>query len=157
MDPKCKQMITKRQITQNTGNHTQINWFIVRGVLSLHLPAPAVRLQAEPGVEESMSSRHPKVLPVHPEQSQQGQRAGGSGHRLPQTQIRRSGLSAAPFSQNYKVSTVLSLNCMFSDWALVQRLSPDCEDQIRVILQESALDYRLDPQLQMHCSDEVIY
>lgn len=37
----------------------------------------------------------------------------------------------------------------------VQRLSPDCEDQIRVILQESALDYRLDPQLQMHCSDEV--
>ena len=39
--------------------------------------------------------------------------------------------------------------------ASVQRLSPDCEDQIRVILQESALDYRLDPQLQMHCSDEV--
>lgn len=36
-----------------------------------------------------------------------------------------------------------------------QRLSPDCEDQIRVIIQESALDYRLDPQLQMHCSDEV--
>lgn len=37
----------------------------------------------------------------------------------------------------------------------VQRLSPDCEDQIRVILQESALDYRLDPQLQLQCSDEV--
>lgn len=37
----------------------------------------------------------------------------------------------------------------------LQRLSPDCEDQIRVILQESALDYRLDPQLQMHCTDEV--
>lgn len=36
-----------------------------------------------------------------------------------------------------------------------QRLSPDCEDQIRVILQESALDYRLDPQLQVHCTDEV--
>lgn len=36
-----------------------------------------------------------------------------------------------------------------------QRLSSDCEDQIRVILQESALDYRLDPQLQMHCSEEV--
>lgn len=39
----------------------------------------------------------------------------------------------------------------------VQRLSPDCEDQIRVILQESALDYRLDPQLQMQCTDEVGY
>uniref|UniRef100_A0A4W5RC73 Golgi apparatus protein 1 n=1 Tax=Hucho hucho TaxID=62062 RepID=A0A4W5RC73_9TELE len=36
-----------------------------------------------------------------------------------------------------------------------QRLSPDCEDQIRVILQESALDYRLDPQLQLHCTDEI--
>lgn len=40
-------------------------------------------------------------------------------------------------------------------WTRVQRLSPDCEDQIRVILQESALDYRLDPQLQLHCSEEV--
>lgn len=37
----------------------------------------------------------------------------------------------------------------------MQRLSADCEDQIRVILQESALDYRLDPQLQLHCSEEV--
>lgn len=36
-----------------------------------------------------------------------------------------------------------------------QRLSPDCEDQIRVILQESALDYRLDPQLQIQCTHEV--
>lgn len=36
-----------------------------------------------------------------------------------------------------------------------QRLSPDCEDQIRVILQESALDYRLDPQLQIQCAEEV--
>lgn len=36
-----------------------------------------------------------------------------------------------------------------------QRLSSDCEDQIRIIIQESALDYRLDPQLQLHCSDEV--
>lgn len=25
MDPKCKQMITKRQITQNTGTHTHTN------------------------------------------------------------------------------------------------------------------------------------
>lgn len=39
----------------------------------------------------------------------------------------------------------------------VQRLSSDCEDQIRIILQESALDYRLDPQLQMQCSEEVRY
>uniref|UniRef100_A0A672FR76 Golgi apparatus protein 1 n=1 Tax=Salarias fasciatus TaxID=181472 RepID=A0A672FR76_SALFA len=37
----------------------------------------------------------------------------------------------------------------------LQRLSPDCEDQIRVILQESALDYRLDPQLQIHCTQEI--
>uniref|UniRef100_A0A8C2Q2A8 Golgi apparatus protein 1 n=1 Tax=Cyprinus carpio TaxID=7962 RepID=A0A8C2Q2A8_CYPCA len=36
-----------------------------------------------------------------------------------------------------------------------QRLSGDCEDQIRVILQESALDYRLDPQLQVHCRNEI--
>lgn len=36
-----------------------------------------------------------------------------------------------------------------------QRLSSDCEDQIAVILQEAALDYRLDPQLQLHCSKEV--
>lgn len=36
-----------------------------------------------------------------------------------------------------------------------QRLSSDCEDQIRVILQESALDYRLDLQLQIHCTQEV--
>lgn len=38
----------------------------------------------------------------------------------------------------------------------LQRLSSDCEDQIRIILQESALDYRLDPQLRMHCSEEVL-
>uniref|UniRef100_A0A671NUJ3 Golgi apparatus protein 1 n=1 Tax=Sinocyclocheilus anshuiensis TaxID=1608454 RepID=A0A671NUJ3_9TELE len=37
-----------------------------------------------------------------------------------------------------------------------QRLSPDCEGQITVILQESALDYRLDPQLQLQCSDEIL-
>lgn len=36
-----------------------------------------------------------------------------------------------------------------------QRLSPDCEDQIQIILQESALDYRLDPQLQLQCTHEV--
>ncbi|KAJ4935292.1 hypothetical protein JOQ06_016828 [Pogonophryne albipinna] len=36
-----------------------------------------------------------------------------------------------------------------------QRLSPDCEAQIQVILQESALDYRLDPQLQIHCTAEI--
>ncbi|KTF81693.1 hypothetical protein cypCar_00049801, partial [Cyprinus carpio] len=36
-----------------------------------------------------------------------------------------------------------------------QRLSPDCEGQISVILQESALDYRLDPQLQLQCTDEI--
>lgn len=37
----------------------------------------------------------------------------------------------------------------------LQRLSTDCEDQIRIILQEAALDYRLDPQLHMHCTQEV--
>ncbi|KAF3855356.1 hypothetical protein F7725_023411, partial [Dissostichus mawsoni] len=30
-----------------------------------------------------------------------------------------------------------------------------CEAQIQVILQESALDYRLDPQLQIHCTAEI--
>lgn len=38
---------------------------------------------------------------------------------------------------------------------MFQRLSPDCEDQIQIILQESALDYRLDPQLQLQCTHEV--
>ncbi|GAA6092625.1 Golgi apparatus protein 1b, partial [Tachysurus ichikawai] len=44
----------------------------------------------------------------------------------------------------------LNLECVFH-----QRLSSDCEDQISVILQESALDYRLDPQLQLHCRKEI--
>lgn len=48
-----------------------------------------------------------------------------------------------------------SLTSLFLIFFLQQRLSPDCEDQIRVIIEESALDYRLDPQLQMHCSEEV--
>lgn len=38
---------------------------------------------------------------------------------------------------------------------MFQRLSSDCEDQIQIILQESALDYRLDPQLQLQCTHEV--
>ncbi|KAG8143857.1 hypothetical protein E2320_001004 [Naja naja] len=42
-----------------------------------------------------------------------------------------------------------------TDYRLNPRLSSDCEDQIRVIIEESALDYRLDPQLQLHCSEEI--
>lgn len=47
---------------------------------------------------------------------------------------------------------ICGIKVYFCVW---QRLSPDCEDQIRVILQESALDYRLDPQLQIQCAEEV--
>lgn len=96
MDPKCKQMITKRQITQNTGEGAAAG----RGGPPESNPtdpllSPVSRLQAQPGTEESVSSRHPKVLPEHPEQGERGQRAGGPGDRLPQTQIRRPGQSAS--------------------------------------------------------------
>uniref|UniRef100_H2ZRP2 Golgi apparatus protein 1 n=1 Tax=Latimeria chalumnae TaxID=7897 RepID=H2ZRP2_LATCH len=51
--------------------------------------------------------------------------------------------------------SVLSLFCVCFTFCLLQRLSSACEDQIRVIIQESALDYRLDSQFQLHCSDEI--
>ncbi|XP_077953555.1 Golgi apparatus protein 1-like [Gasterosteus aculeatus] len=54
-----------------------------------HPDHPEHGLQAEPGAEEGLQSRHPQVLPAHPEQGHGGQRAGGAGHRLPQAEIRR--------------------------------------------------------------------
>lgn len=51
MDPKCKQMITKRQITQNTGIRSQKEaWSCWHSGLSLCLR----RLPAQPGAEEGL-------------------------------------------------------------------------------------------------------
>ncbi|XP_061532924.1 Golgi apparatus protein 1 isoform X3 [Phycodurus eques] len=68
MDPKCKQTITKRQITQNTG--------------------AAAKLQAEPDPAEGVQSRHSQVLPGRSQLCAGRRRAGGSRHQLPQAQVR---------------------------------------------------------------------
>uniref|UniRef100_A0A3Q2QJ59 Golgi apparatus protein 1 n=1 Tax=Fundulus heteroclitus TaxID=8078 RepID=A0A3Q2QJ59_FUNHE len=101
MDPKCKQMITKRQITQNTD------------------------YRLNPVLRKACRADIPKFC--------------------------QSILNKANEDSELEGQIIACLKLKYAD----QRLSPDCEDQIRVILQESALDYRLDPQLQMHCSDEV--
>ncbi|CAL8380231.1 unnamed protein product [Arctogadus glacialis] len=101
MDPKCKQMITKRQITQNTD------------------------YRLNPVLRKACRADIPKFCqPV---------------------------LNKASDDTELEGRVISCLKLKYAD----QRLSPDCEDQIRVILQESALDYRLDPQLQMHCTDEI--
>ncbi|CDQ72702.1 unnamed protein product [Oncorhynchus mykiss] len=101
MDPKCKQMITKRQITQNTD------------------------YRLNPVLRKSCKADIPKFC--------------------------QSILNKATGDSELEGQVVSCLKLKYAD----QRLSPDCEDQIRVILQESALDYRLDPQLQLHCTDEI--
>ncbi|XP_026167107.1 Golgi apparatus protein 1 isoform X4 [Mastacembelus armatus] len=101
MDPKCKQMITKRQITQNTD------------------------YRLNPVLRKACKADIPKFC--------------------------QSILSKATADTELEGQVISCLKLKYAD----QRLSPDCEDQIRVILQESALDYRLDPQLQIHCTQEI--
>uniref|UniRef100_A0A3P9JN31 Golgi apparatus protein 1 n=1 Tax=Oryzias latipes TaxID=8090 RepID=A0A3P9JN31_ORYLA len=101
MDPKCKQMITKRQITQNTDYRLN----------------PVLRKACKADIPKFCSSV----------------------------------LNKATADTELEGQVISCLKLKYAD----QRLSSDCEDQIRVILQESALDYRLDPQLQIHCSREI--
>uniref|UniRef100_A0AAQ5ZZ56 Golgi apparatus protein 1 n=1 Tax=Amphiprion ocellaris TaxID=80972 RepID=A0AAQ5ZZ56_AMPOC len=101
MDPKCKQMITKRQITQNTD------------------------FRLNPVLRKACKADIPKFC--------------------------QSILNKATADSELEGQVISCLKLKYAD----QRLSPDCEDQIRVILQESALDYRLDPQLQIHCTQEI--
>uniref|UniRef100_A0A1A8GJW1 Golgi apparatus protein 1 n=1 Tax=Nothobranchius korthausae TaxID=1143690 RepID=A0A1A8GJW1_9TELE len=101
MDPKCKQMITKRQITQSTD------------------------YRLNPVLKKACKADIPKFC--------------------------QSILNKASTDNELEGQVISCLKLKYAD----QRLSPDCEDQIRVILQESALDYRLDPQLQMHCTEEI--
>ncbi|XP_067105723.1 Golgi apparatus protein 1b isoform X1 [Osmerus mordax] len=101
MDPKCKQMITKRQITQNTD------------------------YRLNPVLRKACKADIPKFC--------------------------QGILNKASDDSELEGQVISCLKLKYAD----QRLSSDCEDQIRVILQESALDYRLDPQLQMHCTEEI--
>uniref|UniRef100_A0A671RUE9 Golgi apparatus protein 1 n=1 Tax=Sinocyclocheilus anshuiensis TaxID=1608454 RepID=A0A671RUE9_9TELE len=101
MDPKCKQMITKRQITQNTD------------------------YRLNPVLRKACKADIPKFC--------------------------QGILSNAKDDNELEGQVISCLKLKYAD----QRLSPDCEGQISVILQESALDYRLDPQLQLQCNDEI--
>ncbi|KAF4091873.1 hypothetical protein AMELA_G00041450 [Ameiurus melas] len=101
MDPKCKQMITKRQITQSTD------------------------YRLNPVLRKACKADIPKFC--------------------------QNILNKATDDGELEGQVISCLKLKYAD----QRLSSDCEDQIRVILQESALDYRLDPQLQLHCSKEI--
>ncbi|XP_072374591.1 Golgi apparatus protein 1-like isoform X3 [Scyliorhinus torazame] len=106
MDPKCKQMITKRQITQNTD------------------------YRLNPVLRKACKADIPKFC--------------------------QSVLNNVKDGKELEGLVVSCLKLKYADQVLTgQRLSPDCEDQIRVIIQESALDYRLDPQLQIHCTKEI--
>uniref|UniRef100_A0A7N6BER9 Golgi apparatus protein 1 n=1 Tax=Anabas testudineus TaxID=64144 RepID=A0A7N6BER9_ANATE len=101
MDPKCKQMITKRQITQNTD------------------------YRLNPVLRKACKADIPKFC--------------------------QSILNKATAETELEGQVIACLKLKYAD----QRLSSDCEDQIQIILQESALDYRLDPQLQLHCTQEI--
>ncbi|KAI3377325.1 hypothetical protein L3Q82_008534, partial [Scortum barcoo] len=117
MDPKCKQMITKRQITQNTD------------------------YRLNPVLRKACRADIPKFCqPILNKASEDSELEG---------QV------VACLKLKYADQVGPRWHCLLETDEILKRLSPDCEDQIRVILQESALDYRLDPQLQMHCSDEI--
>uniref|UniRef100_A0A673JQW0 Golgi apparatus protein 1 n=1 Tax=Sinocyclocheilus rhinocerous TaxID=307959 RepID=A0A673JQW0_9TELE len=102
MDPKCKQMITKRQITQNTD------------------------YRLNPVLRKACKADIPKFC--------------------------QNVLNNAKDDNELEGQVISCLKLKYAD----QRLSPDCESQITVILQESALDYRLDPQLQLQCTEEIL-
>ncbi|XP_060779241.1 Golgi apparatus protein 1b isoform X2 [Neoarius graeffei] len=102
MDPKCKQMITKRQITQSTD------------------------YRLNPVLRKACKADIPKFC--------------------------QNVLNKATDYNELEGQVISCLKLKYAD----QRLSSDCEDQIAVILQEAALDYRLDPQLQLHCSKEIM-
>ncbi|XP_026059117.1 Golgi apparatus protein 1-like isoform X2 [Carassius auratus] len=102
MDPKCKQMITKRQITQNTD------------------------YRLNPVLRKACKADIPKFC--------------------------QNILNNAKDDNELEGQVISCLKLKYAD----QRLSPDCEGQISVILQESALDYRLNPQLQLQCTDEMV-
>ncbi|CAN0329147.1 Golgi apparatus protein 1 [Lampetra fluviatilis] len=101
MDPKCKQMITKRQIVQYSD------------------------YRLNPILKKSCKGDIPKFCKAVLEQEKNDEELEG------------------------KVISCLKLKYG------KQRMSMDCEDQIRLAIQESAMDYRLDPQLQMHCGDDI--
>ncbi|XP_077451886.1 Golgi apparatus protein 1 [Stigmatopora argus] len=101
MDPKCKQLITKRQMAQNTD------------------------YRLNPVLRKACKADIPKFC--------------------------QGVLNSATADGELEGRVIACLKLKYAD----QRLSSDCEDQIRVILQESALDYRLDPQLQLHCTSEI--
>ncbi|XP_048402447.1 Golgi apparatus protein 1 isoform X1 [Stegostoma tigrinum] len=106
MDPKCKQMITKRQITQNTD------------------------YRLNPVLRKACKADIPKFC--------------------------QSVLNNVKDGKELEGQVISCLKLKYADQVLTgQRLSSDCEDQIRIIIQESALDYRLDPQLQIHCTKEI--
>ncbi|XP_075884869.1 Golgi apparatus protein 1-like isoform X2 [Nelusetta ayraudi] len=101
MDPKCKLMITRRQITQNSD------------------------YRLNPVLRKACKADIPKFCqPI---------------------------LTKAMADSELEGQVISCLKLKYAD----QRLSTDCEDQIRIILQEAALDYRLDPQLHMHCTQEI--
>nr|XP_061812605.1 Golgi apparatus protein 1-like [Nerophis lumbriciformis] len=103
MDPKCKLLITKRQMAQNTD------------------------YRLNPVLRKACKADIPKFC--------------------------QGVLNSAAADGELEGRVIACLKLKYAD----QRLSSDCEDQIRVILQESALDYRLDPQLQLHCTTEIAH
>uniref|UniRef100_A0A8C9WD07 Golgi apparatus protein 1 n=1 Tax=Scleropages formosus TaxID=113540 RepID=A0A8C9WD07_SCLFO len=128
MDPKCKQMITKRQITQNTGKIFSVR----RHCMGQRIPnkmytsrGRLINYRLNPVLRKACKADIPKFC--------------------------QNILNKASDGNELEGQVIACLKLKYAD----QRLSMDCEDQIRVILQESALDYRLDPQLQMHCTEEI--
>lgn len=96
MDPKCKQMITKRQITQNTGLSSWLMsssqcWVWLCFSDPLHSCLCSHRLSPESYTPQVLQSWYPQILPVYSEQCQRWQWTGGASYFLPKAEICRPG------------------------------------------------------------------
>uniref|UniRef100_A0A8C0WDH2 Golgi apparatus protein 1 n=1 Tax=Castor canadensis TaxID=51338 RepID=A0A8C0WDH2_CASCN len=143
MDPKCKQMITKRQITQNTDYRLNP---VLRKACKADIPKFCHGILTKAKDDSELEGQVISCLKLR--YADQVNLPG-----FPQRCVDTATSVPGSFLCGFPPHLALISQALFC--AFLRRLSSDCEDQIRIIIQESALDYRLDPQLQLHCSDEV--
>ncbi|XP_070575745.1 Golgi apparatus protein 1-like isoform X2 [Ptychodera flava] len=104
MEQKCKQVITKRQITKNTD------------------------YRLKPALEKACNKDIPKFC----QEEINSMRSGGN-------------------AVEYEGKII---NCLKEKFRK-NRLSQDCEGQIRIVMHEAAMDYRMDPVLKAACGDTI--
>uniref|UniRef100_A0A8C0WBN3 Golgi apparatus protein 1 n=1 Tax=Castor canadensis TaxID=51338 RepID=A0A8C0WBN3_CASCN len=148
MDPKCKQMITKRQITQNTDYRLNP---VLRKACKADIPKFCHGILTKAKDDSELEGQVISCLKLR--YADQVNLPG-----FPQRCVDTATSVPGSFLCGFPPHLALISQALFC--AFLRAKEPNKNDmfslyQIRIIIQESALDYRLDPQLQLHCSDEV--